>query len=135
MPGNVRKKLGHRQGEKQYLRARRQVLRESQICAICFQAIDLSLKPVCSKVDTRGFSVEFAHDIPLTCGPDCRHQKKPNPFSGSADHIVPVEQLPVGSPLLTSKKNLRSTHLVCNQRKGAGQSPEREKFVSSGDWF
>jgi hypothetical protein len=135
MPGNVRKKLGYGQREKQYLRARRQVLSESQICAICFEAIDLTLKPICCKVDTRGFTVEFAHEIPTSCGDGCRHQKKPNPWSASADHIVPVEQLPAGSPLLTSKKNLRSTHLRCNQVKGAGDGPSREKFVSSGDWF
>lgn len=135
MPGNVRKKLAAGQREKQYLRARKQVLKESQICAICFDAIDVNLKPICCKVDTRGYTVEFAHEIPLTCGEDCRHQKKPNPFSGSADHIIPVDQLPAGSPLLTSKRNLRSTHLLCNQRKGAGDARSVGKFVSSGDWF
>lgn len=86
-------------------------------------------------MDTRGFTVENAHEIPLTCGPDCRHQKKANPWSASADHIVPVDKLPPGSPLLTSRKNLRSTHKVCNMRRGAGDGVVREKFVSSGDWF
>jgi hypothetical protein len=111
------------------------VLKECPLCYLCSQIIDPSLKPVCGLVDTRGYTVENAHEIPSTCGPDCRHKKKPNPFSGSADHVTPVSDLPAGSPLLVSTKGLRPVHLVCNQRKGAGQSPEREKFVSSGDWF
>jgi len=57
MPGNVRGKLGKR-SERDYLKARRQVIRESQICALCYEAIDVGLKPVCVKVDTRGFTVE-----------------------------------------------------------------------------
>lgn len=136
MPGNLRGKL--KKGgptERDYLRARRQVLHESRICAYCFDAIDQTLKPICAKVDTSGFTVERAHEIPLICGPDCDHKKKANPWSGSADHIVPVEKLPPGSPLLTSKKNLQSTHQVCNQRKSNGDVVKREKFVSSGDWF
>lgn len=131
----MRKKLGHHQRERDYLRARKQVIRESQICSICHDAIDVSLPAVCRFVDVRGYTVENAHEIPVKCGDDCRHQKKPNPFSPSADHIIPVDKLPAGSPLLTSKKNLASCHYVCNKSKGAGDSPTREKFVSSGDWF
>lgn len=134
MPGNLRAKLGN-QREKDYLNARRRVIRESQICTICFEAIDLSLKPVCVEVDTRGYSAVDAHLIPVRCGPDCRHRRKPNPFSASADHIVPVDRLPAGSPLLTSSKNLRPVHLRCNQLKGAGDVELADRFVSSGDWF
>lgn len=136
MPGNLRKKL--KSGgptERDYLKARRQVLYESRICAVCHDAIDLSLKPICSLVDTSAFTVENAHEIPLTCGADCDHRKKANPWSGSADHIIPVDQLPAGSPLLTSKKNLQATHKICNQRRGTGELVERPGYVSSGDWF
>lgn len=136
MPGNLRRKLTHRgPTERDYLRARRQVLHESQICAGCHEAIDLSLKPVCIHVDTSAFSVETAHEIPTTCGTDCRHQRKANPWSGSADHIVPVDQLAPGDPRLVSKRNLRPMHKVCNQRKGSGVGFDRAPAVSSGDWF
>lgn len=136
MPGNLRGKL--RRGgptERDYLRARRQIIRESQICAHCHDAIDLKLQPICARVDTSGFTVETAHEIPVVCGPDCAHPRKANPWSASADHIVPVEQLPAGSPLLTSKKNLRTLHLVCNQRKGNREAVARQRYQSSGDWF
>lgn len=135
MPGNLRGKLGHRQRETDYLRARKQVIHESRVCSICFDAIDIKLAPVCCKVDTRGFTVENAHEIPVTCGPDCNHRRKPNPFSASADHVVAVDQLPPGSPLLTSRRNLRPCHLVCNMRKGDGDTAPVSAFVSSGDWF
>lgn len=138
MPGNLRGKL-KRGGptERDYLRMRRQVLRQSSICAICFDAVDQTLAAICCKVDTKGFTVETAHQIPITCGPDCTHQKKANPWSASLDHIIPVDQLPPGSPLLTSRKNGQVAHLVCNQRKsnGDGKAAKRERFVSSGDWF
>lgn len=136
MPGNLRGKL-KRGGptERDYLRARRQILYESRICVYCHDAIDATLQPVCSKIDTSGYTVEKAHEIPLTCGPDCTHKKKPNPWAGSADHIIPVEKLPPGSPLLTSKKNLQSMHKVCNQRRGSGDLVPKPKYLSSGDWF
>ena len=136
MPGNLRKKLkGTGPSERDYLRARRQIIRESQICAACFEAIDLTLKPICSKVNTSGYTVETASEIPVTCGADCKHSRKANPWSASADHVIPVDQLPPGSPLLVSKKNLVSMHMVCNQRKSAGPIVDRPRFVSSGDWF
>lgn len=136
MPGNLRGKL-KRGGpsERDYLRARQQVIRSSQICAGCFEAIDLTLKPLCARVDTSGFTVERAHDIPLVCGPGCDHGKKANPWSASADHIIPVHKLPPGSPLLASRKNLQPMHKICNQRKSAGDGKPRERYVSSGDWF
>lgn len=136
MPGNLRRKL--KPGgptERDYLKARKQILYESRICTYCHDAIDLSLKPICVRVDTSGFTVERAHEIPLECEPSCGHPKKPNPWSGSADHIIPVEQLPAGSPLLTSKKNLQSMHKICNQRRGTGDVASKPTFVSSGDWF
>lgn len=136
MPGNLRRKL--KQGgptERDYLRARKQVIFQSRICSICFDAIDVKLPPICSRVDTSGFTVETAHEIPVSCGAECAHPRKPNPWSASADHIIPVEKLPPGSPLLTSTKNLASCHLVCNQRKSAGDAAPRSRFVSSGDWF
>lgn len=136
MPGNLRRKLTRNgPSERDYLRARRQIIYESRICAYCHDAIDVSLKPICIKVATAGFTVENAHEIPQTCGPDCKHARKANPWSASADHIIPVDELPAGSPLLASKKNLRSFHLVCNQRRGTGEIVDRPKFVSSGDWF
>jgi hypothetical protein len=137
LPGNLRRKLKHGgPTERDYLRMRRQVLRESSICAICFDAVDQTLVPICCKVDTRGYTVEDAHKIPTVCGPECKHQKKANPFSPSLDHIIPVDQLPPGSPLLTSRKNGQVAHLVCNQKKSNRDGVERrEKFVSSGDWF
>lgn len=136
MPGNIRGKLKpNGPSERDYLKARKQILYESRICAYCHDAIDMALKPVCVQVDTSGFTVENAHEIPLVCGPGCDHRKKPNPWSGSADHIIPVEKLPAGSPLLTSKKNLASMHKICNQRKGSGGVVSKPSFVSSGDWF
>ena len=135
MPGNLRKKLGPNQREREYLRARKQVLRQSQICSICLDAIDLKLPLVCARVDTRGFTVENAHEIPTTCGPDCDHKKKPNPWSGSADHLVPVEQLRPGDPRLVSAKGLVASHLICNQRKSNGTAKPVAKYVTSGDWF
>ena len=135
MPQNIRSKLGPGQKERDYLAARKRVIRESQICSICMEAIDISLKPVCVNVDVSGYTVETAHTIPPKCGDGCRHKRKPNPYSPSADHVIPVDRLPPGSPLLTSVKNLQVVHYVCNQRKGAGNVPVVEKFVSSGDWF
>ena len=136
MPGNLRGKL-RKNGptERDYLKARRQIIYESQICAYCHDAIDLKLKPICIKVPTSAFTVENAHEIPQVCGPECKHPRKANPWSASADHIVPVDQLPAGSPLLTSKKNLQVMHKICNQRRGTGDLVERPRFVSSGDWF
>lgn len=135
MPGNLRRKLGNRR-ESDYLAMRRRLLRESAICKLCWDAIDTTLKPICSKIDTRGFGVDTAHQIPETCGPDCDHPKKANPWSGSIDHIIPVEKLPPGSPLLTSRQNGQVAHLVCNQRKGNRDGiTGRAKYVSSGDWF
>lgn len=140
MPGNLRGKTGRRgtgRSERDYLRARRRVLRESAICAECGCAIDLTLKPICQYVSTDGFPVERAHEIPLECGPECcelKHGRKANPWSGSADHKIPVVELPPDSPMLTSVKNLRSTHLVCNQRKGDRKSPA-VLVKTSRDWF
>lgn len=136
MPGNLRRRINKNgPSERDYLRIRKQVLRQSSICALCFEAIDGTLKPVCVNVSTRGFTVENAHEIPTTCGPDCQHKKKANPFSASLDHIVPVDQLPVGSPLLASIKNSQVAHLVCNQKKSNGTARPVTKYVSSGDWF
>lgn len=45
-----------------------------------------------------------------------------HPESFSADHIIPLSQLPPDSPLANSLKNLQPMHLVCNQRKGAGKN-------------
>lgn len=136
MPGNLRRKITKNgPSERDYLRARQQVIRASQICAFCHDAIDLTLPPICGRVDTSGFTVETAQDIPAVCGPECGHPRKANPWSASADHIIPVDKLPPGSPLLASKKNLVPMHKICNQRKGAGKSVERPRFVSSGDWF
>lgn len=142
MPGNLRRKAGGRgsgRTEADYLRSRRRVLRTSQVCVGCGQAIDLSLKPICRFVDTSGFPVERAHEIPLTCGPECRklrHKRKANPWSGSADHKIPVSRLPPDSPLLTSAKNLQSFHLVCNQSKGDGEVKVAKAGVkTSRDWF
>jgi hypothetical protein len=136
MPGNLRKKL-KRGGptERDYLLARKQIIWESRICAGCHEAIDLTLPPICVRVNTAGFTVENAHDIPARCEPDCKHPRKANPWSASADHVIPVEKLPPGSSLLTSKKNLVAMHKICNQRKGSGAAIDRPKFISSGDWF
>lgn len=140
MPGNLRRKAGGRgsgRSERDYLRARRRVIRASQICGECGNAIDLSLKPVCRFVDTSGFTVETAHLIPLVCGEGCReagHGRKANPWSVSADHKVPVAELPPDSPLLTSSKNLVACHLWCNKSKGAGRK-KRVLFKTSRDWF
>lgn len=134
MPGNLRAKLGN-QRERDYLRMRKQLIRESTICKLCFEAVDPRLPAICCKVDTRGYSAWNAHEIPVKCGDGCRHQRKANPWSASIDHIVPVDQLPTGSPLLTSRKNAQVTHLVCNQKKSNGVFRPVDKFVSSGDWF
>lgn len=139
MPGNLRKRLNGKTGrtERDYLRARKRVLGTSQICVGCGQAIDLNLKPICQFVKTDGVPVEQAHLIPLTCGDGCReakHARKANPWSASADHKIPVSELPPDSPLLTSTKNLDPFHLVCNQRKGDRKSP-KARNKTSRDWF
>lgn len=139
MPGNLRKRLGGKAGrsEKEYLRARKRVLQQNPICVFCRNAIDMTLPTICQYVNTDGFPVERAHEIPVDCDADCRglkHARKANPWSKSADHKIPVAELPADSPLLTSVKNLQSCHLVCNQRKGAGKSgPVVVK--TSRDWF
>ncbi|OYN81749.1 hypothetical protein CG716_05185 [Mycolicibacterium sphagni] len=138
MPGNLRKKGATGKTEADYLRARRRVLRESQICAYppCRKAIDLNLKPICQFVDTSLFTVETAHLIPLTCGDDCRklkHARKSNPWGPSANHKVPVSSLPPDSPLLASAKNLEPMHLKCNKDLGDGGVTPRHK--TSRDWF
>lgn len=138
MPGNLRRKSS-RPGrtERDYLRARKRVLRESQICVVCRNAIDTNLKPVCQFVDTGLFTVADAHLIPVLCGPECRelkHARKANPWSASADHKIPVSELPTDSPLLASAKNLAACHLVCNQRKGDRKSAA-SRPKTSRDWF
>ncbi|ALA48514.1 HNH endonuclease [Mycobacterium phage Lolly9] len=138
MPGNLRKKSGAGKTERDYLRARRRVLRQSQICAYppCRKAIDLKLKPICQFVDTSLFTVETAHLIPLTCGDECReakHARKANPYSASANHKIPVSQLPPDSDMLASAKNLEPMHLKCNQELGDGDIKPRNK--TSRDWF
>lgn len=140
MPGNLRRKSNGRgsgRTEASYLRARRRAIRESQICNECGQAVDLTLRPVCQYVDTKLYGIEAAHLIPLDCGPECRelkHARKANPWSASADHKIPVSQLPPDSPLLTSHKNLAVTHLVCNQSKGDRKSA-KPMPKTSRDWF
>ena len=141
MPGNLRRKTGSGRGsgrtEASYLKARRRAGRESQICAECGQAIDMTLKPLCQFVDTKYVGIGEAHLIPLDCGPECRelkHARKANPWSFSADHKIPVDELPPDSPLLTSHKNLASTHLCCNQSKGKRKSA-KPMPKTSRDWF
>lgn len=142
MPGNLRSKTGSRgsgRTEADYLKARRTAIRRSQICSICRQAIDLKLKPICQFVKTDSFTVETAHTIPLTCGDYCKesgHQRKAHPWGPSADHKIPVDELPAGSPLLVSAKNLDACHLICNQRKGNRVVREsRARVKNSRDWF
>lgn len=141
MSGNVRKKAGENAAkiDRMYQKARQVAKRRSSICHLCRDAVDLKLKSVCQYVDTSGYSVEQARDIPLYCGdPDCKtkHSRKANPWSWSADHVIPVADLPPDSPLLTDPEALATSHLVCNQRKNkfGGDSP-REKFRTSRDWF
>ena len=141
MPGNLRKKASGKAGrtERDYLRARRRVIRTSQICAHpdCCKAIDLTLKPICQFVDTLTFTVETAHLIPLMCGDDCRemkHARKANPYSASANHKIPVSQLLPDSKMLTSAKNLEPMHLRCNQQWGDAGVPGVQSKTSR-DWF
>lgn len=141
MPGNLRKRTGSGKGsgrtEAAYLRARRRAGRESQICAECGQAIDMTLKPLCQFIDTKLFGIESAHLIPVDCGPECRelkHARKANPWSFSADHEIPVAELMPDSPLLTSHKNLKSTHLKCNQAK-SDRTSSKPGPKTSRDWF
>lgn len=138
MPGNLRRKTT-RPGrtERDYLRARKRVGRTSQICCVCSNAIDMTLKPICQFVKTDGYTVEDAHLIPLVCGDDCRelkHARKANPWSFSADHKIPVDELPPDSPMLTSVENLAACHLVCNQRKG-NRGGVKAGPKQSRDWF
>lgn len=106
---------------------------------MCRQAVDIRLKPICRFVDTDGFPVERAHEIPLECGdPNCRaeHSRKPNPWSWSAGHKVPVAKLAPDSPLLTDPNNLETQHLRCNKQVGdrdTGKSDTNCKV--SRDWF
>lgn len=141
MAGNVRKKAGENAAkvDRLYQKARQTAKRRSQICVHCREAVDLGLKSICRYVDTSGYSVERAREIPLYCGdPDCKgkHSRKPNPWSFSANHKVSVDKLSADSPLLYDPDNLETTHLVCNKtiNKFGGDSP-REKFRTSRDWF
>lgn len=141
MPGNLRKRTGAGRGsgrtEAAYLRARKRAGQLSQICAECGQAIDMTLKPICQFIDTSTVGIGEAHLVPLNCGPECRelkHYRKPNPWSFSADHKIPVATLNPDSPLLTSHKNLASVHLCCNQSKGDRKSA-KPMPKTSRDWF
>lgn len=137
MPGNLRRRSSTRPGrtERDYLRARRRVLRESQICVGCRQAVDLNLKPICQFVNTDGYTAETAHLIPLTCGDECvGHARKANPWSASANHKIPVASLPPDSPLLTDPKNLETMHLKCNRDLG-DRGEVRPRTKTSRDWF
>ncbi|WP_198938182.1 hypothetical protein [Mycobacterium sp. IS-836] len=86
-------------------------------------------------MDTSAYTVDTAHEIPTICGPDCdkSHGRKPNPWSASADHKIPVDKLPPGSPLLTDPRNLEATHLRCNISRGAGNDKQQPR--TSKDWF
>lgn len=109
------------------MKMREIVLRSSSICSLCGEVIDLSLKSICRLVPTEGYTVADAHLIPLYCGDECRrlkHQRKASPWSGSVDHVVPVSKLPPGSPLLTDPRNGAPAHLICNQRKQAGDKKQ-----------
>lgn len=114
---------------------RKRVLRSTSVCAICSEIIDSKLRPICRRVDTAGFTVANAHEIPTICGPECdkSHGRKPNPFSGSLDHVIPVSKLPPGSPLLTDPKNARACHLVCNISRG--NRDDKPQPRCSKDWF
>lgn len=138
MPGNLRKKAGSGKTERDYLRARKRVLQQSQICSYppCRKAIDLKLKSICQYVDTSTYTVETAHLIPLTCSDECRelkHHRKANPWGPSANHKINVASLPPDSPLLASAKNLEPMHLKCNQELGDSGIKPRHKV--SRDWF
>lgn len=90
-----------------YLRMRQRVLRASQVCAACGEAIDLSIR-------------------------------WPDPMSPSVDHIIPVSQLPAGSPLLTAVSNGRPMHLGCNARRGDGtrnKPTTRYSHPTSRNWY
>lgn len=141
MPGNLRRKTTGKSGgptEKDYLKARRQVLRGSQICWRCGEAIDLTLKPICRNVDTTGLTVFDV--IPMYCGDGiepCGHPRKAHPFSASADHVHAVSELPPDSPLLTDPRNMKACHLDCNRRRQAGKQdggPVNRCKVSK-DWY
>ena len=99
----------------------------------------MQLKPICQFVRTDGYTVETAHNIPVTCGDYCKeskHTRKAHPWGPSADHEIPVAELPPGSPLLVSSKNLRACHLICNQRKGdRTRKAEAARAKTSRDWF
>lgn len=138
MAGNMRSKSGKRGSgvsEEDYKRARRQVLRESQICSLCGEAISLKLPAICRFIDTSTATV--ATVLPLYCTGDvpCDHQRKAQPFSASADHKIPVSQLPPGSPLLVDPKNLAAVHLVCNQLKGSGNGEVKPLYKTSKNHY
>lgn len=108
---------------------REMVLRSSSVCSLCGEVIDRNLPSLCRNVRTESFAVHEAHLIPLDCSPECRklkHPRKSNPWAGSVDHIIPVSQLPPGSPLLTDPKNGRPCHLVCNIKRQAGENDKPE---------
>lgn len=108
-------------------------MRESQICWLCGEAIDLSLKPICRFIDTS--TATLATVLPLTCSDGCDHPRKPHPFSASADHKTPIALLPPGSELLTSVKNLASAHLKCNRDRGAGGGDVVQSYKTSKDHY
>ncbi|KPG13731.1 hypothetical protein AN911_00335 [Mycobacteroides immunogenum] len=142
MSGNVRQKAGENAAkvDRLYQKARQRAKRKSQICVHCHEAVDLSLKSICRFVDTSGYSVERAREIPFYCGdPGCKgsHSRKPNPWSWSANHKIPVDQLPPDSPLLYDDSNIEAMHLRCNKQvnKYGAESPREKKFRTSRDWF
>lgn len=135
MPGNLRKKTSGKSGvtERDYLRARRQVIRASSICAICGEAIDKNAKPICRFVDTSDLSM--FDEIPRYCSADgspCEHPRKAHPYSASADHIEQVSTLPPDSPLLVDPRNMQAVHLKCNQSRQSGAAGLNK---TSKDWY
>ena len=86
--------------------------------------MDKTLKSICSRLNTDGYTVENAHEIPLDCSPECRklrHHRKCNPWGPSADHFIPVSRLQPGDKRLVDPRALRLTHVVCNVKRQAGE--------------
>jgi hypothetical protein len=59
----------------------------------------------------------------------------PHPLSWSADHVIPDSEIEdFDDPLHWDVSNIRASHLVCNQRRGAGKPPDQKHPVSR-DWL
>lgn len=87
-----------------YLAARAQVLANNQICWLCGELIDMTIKD--------------SHD----------------PMYATVDHIIPVKDLERDDPLLWDPRNLKPAHLSCNARRARTGTIKVAEHPTSRNW-